>query len=107
MRYSKTYFDNDIMNKWRKQAGVKITINRENKDTNLRFSEMFQRKYIIECSELCNPIEAFGHNPYYDDPDFHCDTLGIEQENNYNDFRKAVTEAVNRLIWENNKEKYE
>ncbi len=104
MRYSKTFFDNEIMNKWRKQVGVKITITRENKDTDLEASEMFQRKYIIECSQLNNPIDAFGHNPYYEDPDFHCDALGIEHENNYNDFRKAVTKGVNRLIWENNKE---
>ncbi len=103
MRYRKTYFDNDIMNKWRKRVGAKITIKRENKDTNLLASEMFQRKYIIECSELYNPIEAFGHNPYYDDPNFHCDTLGIKHENNYNDFRKAVTKEVNKLIWKNNK----
>ncbi len=102
MRYSNTFFDNDIMNKWRKKVGVKITITRENRDADLQDDEMLYRKYIIKCSQLNNPIDGFGNNPYYEETDFHCDTLGIEHENNYNDFRKAVTKAVNRLIWENN-----
>lgn len=105
MRYSKTFFDNDIMNKWRKQVGVKITITRENRDADLQDDEMLHRKYIIKCSQLNNPIDGFGNNPYYEETDFHCDTLDIEHENNYNDFRKAVTKAVNRLIWENKKGK--
>ncbi len=102
MGYSNTFFDNDIMNKWRKKVGVKITITRENRDADLQDDEMLHRKYIIECSQLDNQIDGFGNNPYYEETDFHCDTLGIEHENNYNDFRKAVTKAVNRLIWENN-----
>ncbi len=102
MRYSNSFFDNDRMNKWRKKVGVKITITRENRDSDLQDDEMLHRKYIIECSQLDNQIDGFGNNPYYEETDFHCDTLGIEHENNYNDFRKAVTKAVNRLIWENN-----
>ncbi len=102
MRYSNTFFDNEMMNKWRKKVGVKITITRENRDADLQDDEMLHRKYIIKCSQLNNPIDGFGNNPYYEETDFHCDTLDIEHENNYNDFRKAVTKAVNRLIWENN-----
>ncbi len=102
MGYSNTFFDNDIMNKWRKKVGVKITMTRENRDADLQDDEMLHRKYIIKCSQLNNPIDGFGNNPYYEETDFHCDTLGIEHENNYNDFRKEVTKAVNKLIWENN-----
>ncbi len=102
MGYSNTFYDNEMMNKWRKKVGVKITITRENRDADLQDDEMLHRKYIIKCSQLNNPIDGFGNNPYYEETDFHCDTLGIEHENNYNDFRKAVTKAVNRLIWENN-----
>ncbi len=102
MGYSNTFFDNNMMNKWRKKVGVKITITRENRDADLQDDEMLHRKYIIKCSQLNNPIDGFGNNPYYEETDFHCDTLDIEHENNYNDFRKAVTKAVNRLIWENN-----